>query len=206
MDVFDPQKLGLGPGDAFLAVDVQNDHLPGGTLVVPRGNEVVPALNRYIDIFVSFHLPLLATRKWHPRRHCLFIDQGGPWPPHCLQNSSGAEFCAQLKLPPWTVVILKGMNPSVESGSGFAGTALHDRLQALGISRLFIGGLALETGILETVRDALAAGYIVYMLLDAVRPMNPLPAVELSASEEMLSLGAVPLQMEEAVVSPAISF
>src|SRR3989338_7587370 len=87
------------PGDALLIEDVQNDFLHGGSLAVPRGDEVVPVLNRYLQIFTTQNLPVYATRDWHPERHCSFRAQGGPWPPHCVAGTRGAEFAAALRLP-----------------------------------------------------------------------------------------------------------
>src|SRR5574337_986891 len=93
------------PGDALLIVDVQNDFLPGGSLAVPRGDEVVLVLNRYLRAFQN--LPVYATRDWHPARHCSFKAQGGPWPPHCVAVMHGADFAAALRLPPSAVIIPK---------------------------------------------------------------------------------------------------
>src|SRR5438128_9243748 len=72
---FDPQR-----GDALVAVDVQNDFLPGGNLAVPHGDAVVAPLNRYIATFVARGLPVYATRCWHHPDHCSFTARGGPWP------------------------------------------------------------------------------------------------------------------------------
>ena len=86
-------------GDALLIVDVQNDFLPGGSLSVPHGDEVVPVLNHWIDLFRERALPVFATRDWHPADHCSFVAQGGPWPPHCVVGTAGARFSEALRLP-----------------------------------------------------------------------------------------------------------
>ena len=90
----------LQTGDALIAVDVQNDFLPGGSLAVPQGDAVVPALNRYLAAFAARALPVFATRDWHPPNHCSFRAQGGIWPPHCVAATRGAEFAPGLALPP----------------------------------------------------------------------------------------------------------
>src|SRR5574340_1779927 len=95
------------PGDALLVTDIQNDFLPGGSLAVAGGNEVVPVLNRYVEIFVVHKLPVLATRDWHPEHHCSFRQQCGPWPVHCVAGTHGAEFSPALRLPPSVVIISK---------------------------------------------------------------------------------------------------
>ena len=86
MDNDPSAKIDLTAGDALILVDVQNDFLPGGSLAVPAGNEIIPVLNRYIALFHAHALPIFATRDWHPRDHCSFDRQGGPWPPHCIAS------------------------------------------------------------------------------------------------------------------------
>jgi nicotinamidase/pyrazinamidase len=181
-------------GDALLVVDVQQDFLPGGALGVAHGEEVVPALNRYLDLFHKQTLPVYATRDWHPRGHCSFEAQGGPWPPHCIAESCGAQFAAQLRLPPETVVISKADSADKDAYSGFEGTDLDVRLRRAGVRRLFIGGLATDYCVLNTVRDARRLGYEVYLLIDAARAVNVKPDDGRKAEDEMRRLGAVPIE------------
>jgi nicotinamidase/pyrazinamidase len=178
------------PGDALLIVDVQNDFLPGGNLAVSHGDEVVPILNRYLQIFVEHRLPVYATRDWHPQKHCSFREQGGPWPPHCVANSLGAQFAAMLRLPPAAVIISKATSEEQDAYSGFEGTDLDSRLRAANISRLYIGGLATDYCVLNTVRDALRLGYQVLLLGDAIRAVDARPRDGTRAEEEMTKLGA----------------
>ena len=176
------------PGDALLIVDVQNDFLPGGSLAVPRGDEVVPVLNCYLQIFAA--LPVYATRDWHPERHCSFRAQGGIWPPHCVAGTRGAEFAAALQQPPSAVIISKATMPEQDAYSGFQGTDLNERLRAANIHRLFIGGLATDYCVLNTVRDALRLGYEVFLLADAIRSVDLQAGDGLVAEKEMVKLGA----------------
>src|SRR3989338_587461 len=157
------------PGDTLLIVDVQNDFLPGGSLAVPRGDEVVTALNSYLHIFASRNLPVYATRDWHHARHCSFRDHGGIWPSHCVAGTRGAELAKALQLPPSAVIISKATTPEQDAYSGFQGTDLDQRLRAANIRRLFIGGLATDYCVLNTVRDALRLGYEVLLLIDGIR-------------------------------------
>jgi len=182
--------------DALIIVDVQNDFLPGGNLAVPHGDEVVPAMNSYVRAFEKSELPIFATRDWHPSDHCSFKAQGGIWPPHCVQGSQGAEFASDLQLPEGAVIISTATEPEKEAYSGFGGTALHDRLQALNIERLFIGGLATDYCVLSTVKDALSLGYEVYLLEDASRAVNVNPHDEQKAIAEMVNLGAIPMNAD----------
>lgn len=158
-----------GRGDALVVVDVQNDFLPGGSLAVPDGAAVVVPLNRAIALFHARKLAIFATRDWHPPNHCSFQAQGGPWPPHCVAGTEGADFAADLLLPADAVVISKATTPEREAYSGFQGTDLDARLRALGIERLYVGGLATDYRVLNTVLDAHVAGYAVMLLTDAIR-------------------------------------
>lgn len=184
------QNLRPGPGDALLVIDVQNDFLPGGALAVPNGDAVVPPLKRCIAFFHWNRLPVYASRDWHPANHCSFKAQGGPWPPHCVADTAGAAFAAGLELPADAVVISKADTPETDSYSAFGNTDLDSRLKAAGVKRLFVGGLATDYCVLHSVKDALAPGYRVVLLTDAVR------AVELHHGDgerallEMSRLGA----------------
>lgn len=180
----------LQPGDALLVTDVQNDFLPGGSLAVPRGDEVVPVLNRYLEIFTARNLPVFATRDWHPEHHCSFRTQGGIWPPHCVAGTRGAEFAAALQLPPSTVIISKATTPEHDAYSSFLRTDMDSRLRAANISRLFIGGLTTDYCVLNTTRDALQLGYQVFVLTDAIRAVDVRPGDGQRAEEEMIALGA----------------
>ena len=183
--------------DALVLVDVQNDFLPGGQLAVPGGDKVVPMLNRYIAGFERALLPIFATRDWHPLNHCSFATQGGPWPVHCVRDTPGAEFCPLLRLPRSTRIVSKGTGPQKEAYSGFEGTDLEQELRQAGASRVFVGGLATDYCVLNTVKDALRLGFRVVLLQDAIRAVNVHPTDGAAAEEEMLRLGAVPFKLAE---------
>lgn len=189
----------LEQGDALVVIDVQRDFLPGGALAVPRGNEVIPPLNRYIALFQSQRLPIFATRDWHPPNHCSFVEQGGPWPAHCVMNTAGAEFSPELKLPGNVYVISKATQPEREAYSDFDG-GLDAHLKERGIRRLFVGGLATEYCVLATVRDALQRGYAVVLLTDAVRSIDQHPGDGRRAVQEMVQLGAMSAQWRDATI------
>jgi nicotinamidase/pyrazinamidase len=159
-------------GDALVLVDVQNDFLPGGALAVPRGNEVIEPLNRGIGEFARHRLPIFATRDWHPGNHCSFRAQGGPWPPHCIAGSRGAEFAGGLQLLPDVRIISKGTRVDADAYSGFQDTDLAQQLRDLGCTRLVIGGLATDYCVRATALDALAAGFEVVVLADATRAVD----------------------------------
>ncbi|UCD11515.1 MAG: nicotinate phosphoribosyltransferase [Nitrospinaceae bacterium] len=192
-----------GPGDALVLIDPQNDFLPGGSLAVPHSGEILPVLNRYLDIFRQLSLPVFFTRDWHPADHCSFKEQGGPWPPHCVQGTPGAEFAAALGVSPSDAVISKAMHKDTEAYSDFDGTGFADRLKAAGIRRLFIGGLATDYCVLYTVRDGLKNGFQVCVLEDAIRAVDVNPGDGERAVAEMQQLGSHLLTVDKLAPSPA---
>jgi nicotinamidase/pyrazinamidase len=187
----------LAAGDGLVVVDVQNDFLPGGALAVPAGDQVVPVLNRYLSLFAERSLPIIATRDWHPANHCSFLEQAGLWPPHCVANTHGAAFAPALALPPTTIVISKGTDPLQEAYSGFQGTDLAERLRAIGVRRLFVGGLATEFCVLATVTDGLREGFSVFLLLDAIQALEMQPGDARRSEQEMFDHGAHSLRRED---------
>lgn len=190
-------RVTLNNTDALIVVDVQNDFLPGGSLAVRDGDAVIPVLNGYIDRFREKGLDIYATRDWHPPDHCSFRKQGGPWPPHCIAGSTGAEFAAALRLPARTIVISKATTPEKDAYSGFEGTDLAERCRRAGHERLFIGGLATDYCVLNTVLDALKFGFQVFLLEDAIRAVNVAPGDGDRAIEKMRSAGASPLRLHD---------
>lgn len=183
-------KLEPGVGDALLVVDVQNDFLPGGSLAVPDGDAVVPVINRCLALFSQKELPVYASRDWHPVNHCSFRAQGGPWPPHCVADTHGAEFASNLDLPADAVIISKADTPEKDAYSAFGDTDLGLCLKAVDVRRLFVGGLATDYCVLNTVKDARALGYDVVLLTDAVRPVEATAGDGDKALAEMRQLGA----------------
>jgi len=182
-------------GDALLIVDVQQDFLPGGNLAVPDGDAVVPVLNEYIQTFTRLGLPVYATRDWHPADHCSFEPRGGPWPPHCVANTAGAEFATNLALPENTTVISKATLTDTDAYSGFEATDLDLHLTKNHITTLYIGGLATDVCVLNTVKDALRNDYRVYLLTDAIRAVNARPGNAEKAIDEMQQAGAIPINV-----------
>jgi nicotinamidase/pyrazinamidase len=164
--------LELRDTDALLVVDVQRDFLPGGALAVPRGDEIVPPLAACIHLFVEHGLPVVASRDWHPSDHCSFRSAGGPWPPHCIAGSRGAELDPALRLPPRARIVDKAQSADRDAYSAFDGTDLDAWLKGMGVRRVFMGGLATEYCVLSTARDARRLGYDVVLLSDAIRPID----------------------------------
>jgi nicotinamidase/pyrazinamidase len=178
-------------GDALVIVDLQNDFLPGGSLAVSGSEQIIPAVNRYIEKFNAHGNPIYLTRDWHPPDHFSFKHQGGPWPVHCVAGSPGAEFSASLSLPENFEVVSAGFLRDREGYSGFEETDLHVKLERAGIRRLFVAGLATDYCVLNTVLEALKLGYTVFLLQDAVRAVNVDPGDGDKALRTMQQQGAI---------------
>jgi nicotinamidase/pyrazinamidase len=184
----------------LIVVDVQNDFCPGGALAVSHGDEVVPVLNRYIARFKEAHAPIIFTRDWHPPNHSSFKSQGGPWPPHCVQNSDGAKFHPSLIIPTDAEIISKA-DRNDEAYSFFTRTLMGQELRQRGIRRLLVGGLATDYCVKWTVLDGLKHGFEVYHLDDASLGVNVKPGDSESALSEMVAKGAKRIRLGDLNVS-----
>ena len=181
---------------ALVVVDVQKDFCPGGALAVREGDKVVPVLNKYIEKFRKAGAPIIFTRDWHPPDHSSFKAQGGPWPPHCIQNSEGAKFHPNLSIPLEGEIVSKA-DKKDEAYSFFQGTDLAAKLQRRGIKRLLVGGLATDYCVKETVLDGLKHGFEVYHLDDASRGVEVNAGDSKRALKEMMAKGAKRITLEK---------
>jgi len=182
------------PGEnmkALLLIDIQNDFIPGGSLAVPGGDEIIPVVN---DLQKHFDL-VVATQDWHPVNHKSFgsshkgknnfevIDLNGLqqvlWPDHCVQGTEGAEFSEKLNMNEVEAIFRKGTDPEIDSYSGFFDnghrktTGLADYLKGKAIKEIFIAGLAGDFCVYYTAKDALQEGFTTCIIEDAVRAINP---------------------------------
>jgi nicotinamidase/pyrazinamidase len=176
---------------ALILVDIQNDFCPGGALAVNEGDQIVPAVNRLIPEF-----PLvISTQDWHPENHISFNERGGPWPPHCVQDTRGAELHSDLKTDTIAHYFRKASSPDKDDYSEFAGKddrgrSLDQVLRSHGVKKLYAVGLATDYCVLETVIDGLRLGYEVYAVTDAMRAVNVNPADGEEALQKMAGRGA----------------
>jgi len=175
---------------ALLLIDIQNDFLPGGALAVPQGDQILEVVNQlqpYFDL-------VAATQDWHPANHKSFASnhegkkpfesielQGLPqvlWPDHCVQGSPGADFSRQLQLNRVAAIFRKGMDPEIDSYSGFFDnghlktTGLADYLRSKKVSQVFIAGLAGDYCVYFTAKDSLLEGFKTFLIEDACRPIS----------------------------------
>ncbi len=162
----------LQPGDALVVVDVQRDFCPGGSLPIENGDAVVPVLNRWIDRARRLGIPVFASRDWHPSGHLSFKPQGGEWPVHCVQGTKGADFHPDLDLPPDVNVVTKGDRTDRDQYSAFDATGLAEDLRRLGVTRVFVGGLAEDICVRATALDSVKEGLVTYLIAGATKPVT----------------------------------
>ena len=174
---------------ALIVVDVQNDFCPGGTLAVAEGDKVVAPLNELIDEFLAAGEPVYESRDWHPAQTKHFTAFGGTWPVHFVQNTSGAEFHPGLRQDPRITVISKGLGDT-DCYSAFDETDLAAQLKRQGVEEVWIGGLATDYCVKNTVLDALKNGFEVKALENAMRAVEVNAGDGERALQEMREAGA----------------
>jgi nicotinamidase/pyrazinamidase len=184
------QKIAVGHRDVLVAVDIQNDFCPGGSLSVPRGDEVVPMINRLAERFEH----VVLTQDWHPSDHLSFasahpgrrpyemiVVEYGPqilWPDHCVQATHGAEFHKDLRVPHAGLVLRKGIHRKIDSYSTFyendrkTPTGLVGYLRDRGFTRVFLAGLAFDFCVRYSAEDAHREGFAVVVVEDACRGID----------------------------------
>ena len=190
------KNIKIDEKDALIIVDMQNDFIPGGSLPVEEGDLIIEKINMTATKFKKSEGFVVLTQDWHPKNHLSFASnhQGrnpgdefmtedgaiGPvlWPDHCVQNTKGAEFHNDLKLDLSDKIIQKGMNPNVDSYSGFqdndkkSETGLRDYLESIIIKRIFVCGLALDYCCYYTAMDGVDFGYEVYFLVNLTKGID----------------------------------
>lgn len=174
----------------LIIIDVQNDFLPGGSLAVANGDQIIPYIN---EISKEYDL-VVATQDWHPYDHKSFASQHEDknifdiiqwqghsqtlWPDHCVQNSKGAEISKDLKVPQIAIIFRKGMNPKIDSYSAFFdnhhqnSTHLAEYLRAKNIKEIDIVGLAADFCVYFTAKDALSLGFSVTLLEKGIKAID----------------------------------
>ncbi len=186
---------------ALLVVDIQNDFCPSGALGVQEGQTIIPILNRCIRYFEEKNLPIFVTRDWHPKITKHFSQFGGEWPEHCIAGSAGAQFHPSFELPKEALVLSKGMDPETDSYSALqatdtSGTLFPDLLKKLGVTEIYVAGLATDYCVKYSVLDALKEGLKVFVLTDAIAGVNRQRGDSRKALEEMVRNGAKEITSE----------
>ena len=173
---------------ALLIIDFQNDFTEGGALAVPDGDAIASRVN---ELIASGNFDLVvATRDWHPPNHGSFKAQGGPWPPHCVQGTHGAELHDSLDRSKVDVVVDAGYEPGLEGYSGFEETDLAGVLRGRGVDEVTVVGLATDYCVRETALDALREGFRVTVDRAGIRGIDVSEGDSERALEELRSAGA----------------
>lgn len=180
---------------ALLIVDLQNDFCAGGSLTVPGGDDVVEPLGRIAAEVARRGGPVYASRDWHPKDTAHFKSHGGVWPAHCVAGTHGAAFHPALVLPAGTVIVSKGRERRDDGYSAFegateAGSSLANELRARGVTTLLVGGLATDYCVKASVLSALAEGFAVTLLTDAIAAVDLQPGDGARAIDAMRRAGA----------------
>jgi len=175
---------------ALVIIDIQNDFVPGGSLAVAGGDEIIPIINKLQN---KFDL-VIATQDWHPLDHSSFaINHPGKkefeiiklneidqvlWPVHCVQNSEGAEFHHELNSNKIEAIFRKGTNKEIDSYSGFydnahlKSTGLAGYFKDKGVSTLYFCGLAADYCVYFSIIDALKEGFEAILIEDATKAIS----------------------------------
>jgi nicotinamidase/pyrazinamidase len=173
---------------ALLVIDFQNDFVPGGALPVADGDAIAGRVNELIDSG-EFDL-VVATRDWHPADHASFEAHGGPWPPHCVQGTPGAELHPSLPRDKVDVVVDAGYEPQLEGYSGFEQTDLAAILREHDVEEVTVVGLATDYCVKHTAADALREGFRVTVDRGGVRGIDVQPGDSQRALDELRAGGA----------------
>ena len=182
--------------DALIIVDMQYDFIPGGSLPVEEGDLIINGINQLAKLLKKKKVIVVFTQDWHPKNHLSFASNHigknpgdeftskngaiGPvlWPDHCVQGTNGAKFHKDLNVDLEDKIIQKGMNPNVDSYSGFqdndkkSKTGLKKYLDSKKIKRIFVCGLALDYCCYYTAMDGFDFGYEVFFLVNLTRGVD----------------------------------
>jgi nicotinamidase/pyrazinamidase len=187
-----------GATAALLVVDVQSDFAdPAGSLYVAGGEGIVPTIDAEVSAAIEAGSTVVYTQDWHPPATPHFASSGGVWPDHCVRDTWGADLHPDLDVR--GTIVRKG----ADGGDGYSAFSVRDPrsgetsatelgsiLQAAGVERVVIAGLATDYCVVETVMDARRLGYDVEVLTEAIRAVNLEPNDGDAAIERMRASGA----------------
>lgn len=182
---------------ALILVDLQNDFMPGGSLAVKEGDQILPIVNQLLQMPFDC---IVATKDWHPKNHESFKLL---WPVHCVQDTPGAEFYPGWDKKKVHAVFLKGIDPEVDSYSTFfdnehkRSTGLEDFLQKAKIKKLYFAGLATDYCVKYSVLDARRLNFDAYVVLEGIRGVDVNPEDSKKALQEMAEAGAHLIHLSE---------
>lgn len=176
---------------ALIVVDYQEDFCEGGALPVLGARELCPSLNKAIAMALGQNWLIVLTRDWHPANHSSFEQFGGPWPPHCVQETKGANFTEGLSFPEEAIVVSKGYTIEGMGYSPFEEELLQETLRSQNVTTLIIVGVALEYCVLATCKEAGAHGYATFAVLPLIRSVSQESQLVRNAWNEIRASGCV---------------
>lgn len=171
--------------NALIIVDVQRDFCPGGALPAPKGNEIIPVINKVMNKFKV----IIASKDWHPANTIHFEK----WPPHCIRGTEGAAFHPDLHQEKIETVALKGTGNTDDGYSAFEATNLDVAhwLKKNRVNTVFITGIATEYCVISTAIDAVKSGFKTYCITDAMASVNVHAGDEAAAFKKMKETGII---------------
>lgn len=207
---------------ALLIIDIQNDFLPGGSLAVPEGDQIIPVVN---ELLPEYEI-VVATQDWHPADHGSFASNHSGkkpgdlitlagleqilWPAHCIQGSDGAKFAESLDTRRIDHIIRKGTDSQIDSYSGFfdnghrQSTGLTDLLRKNKVTEIHLVGLATDYCVKFTALDAIDEGFEVALIEDACRGVNLSPN-DVTQTLEHLKAQGVRIQKSKGILGPTLT-
>lgn len=210
-----PQSFSIGESDVLLVVDLQNDFCPGGKLAVPKGDDVVPVINRLAARFRH----VVLTQDWHPEGHLSFasshpgkqpydtieVSYGKQvlWPDHCVQGTPGAAFRDDLDIPHAQLILRKGYHRAIDSYSAFyendriTRTGLTGYLRERGLRRVFLAGLAFDFCVRYSAEESHREGFETIVVEDACRGIDV--GGSIATTRDALAVLAVPCVRTDAI-------
>ena len=211
-------SIKIDDASALLVIDVQNCFLPGGSLAVKDGDQVVPVINKLAKGFTN----VVMTQDWHTPGHVSFASSHAGkkpfetvdlaygkqvlWPDHCVQGTDGASLSKDLAIPQAELIVRKGYHKDVDSYSAFTEadgkttTGLAAWLKARKLQRLFIAGLATDFCVAWTAMNARKAGFDAFVIEDACRGIDTQGSLA-KAWADMTKAGVKRIQSGDIAVS-----
>jgi len=166
---------------ALIVVDVQKDFCEGGALSAADTLSLLQPLRKQVEEARRKGALIVYTRDWHPPNHGSFRLQGGPWPVHCVADTSGAQLMSPLQAQKEDVIVNKGVSAQGAGYSGFEDTGLAERLRDAGVDKVAVTGIATEYCVRATALDSARARFDTTVLSDLIRAVNPADTAKILA-------------------------
>lgn len=167
-----------GAHHIHIVVDVLNDFI-SGSMTCHHAQEALTKIIEHVNSLPQEEV--LYVCDAHPVNHCSFMDQGGPWPTHCVKHTFGQAIDLALytriqrphQRPRISENIFeKGRFADLEEYSGchavchHSGKTLREMLNRH--QTIIISGIATEFCVFETVSELIKDGFQVEVLQEGL--------------------------------------